>query len=105
MFIVGACDFESQSFCTWNQVSNKFNTSGYDDFDWVLGSGSTPSYGTGPTVDHTKGTALGKKNKNNTRPNSAHSLNYFHHKSDWFTKTQNEILKREILRRKIFHPR
>ena len=91
MLFVGACDFESQSFCTWNQVPNKFNTSGYDDFDWVLGSGSTPSYGTGPTVDHTKGTALGKKNK--VSPNSSDSLSHFQHKSAWFTKTQNELLE------------
>ncbi|XP_047128245.1 MAM and LDL-receptor class A domain-containing protein 1 isoform X1 [Hydra vulgaris] len=55
----GSCDFESQSFCGWTQVLNKKNTTGFDDFDWILNSGSTPSWSTGPSVDHTKGTALG----------------------------------------------
>lgn len=56
----GACDFEAQSFCTWTQVPNsKQNLTGHDDFDWQLLSGSTPSIGTGPKVDHTKGTPLG----------------------------------------------
>ena len=58
----GACDFESQSFCTWSQVPNlSSNKTGYDDFDWELLSGNTPSIGTGPKVDHTKGTPLGKQ--------------------------------------------
>ena len=56
---IGSCDFESQSFCGWDQVPNKKNVTGFDDFDWILNSGSTPSWSTGPTVDHTKGTALG----------------------------------------------
>ena len=59
-YLSGACDFESQSFCTWTQVPNAVNRTGYDNFDWELGSGSTPSAGTGPVVDHTKGTALGR---------------------------------------------
>ncbi|XP_062519621.1 MAM and LDL-receptor class A domain-containing protein 1-like [Corticium candelabrum] len=45
------CDFES-GFCGWkNLLSNGVN--------WRLMSGSTPSVGTGPTTDHTKGTSLG----------------------------------------------
>ncbi|XP_057298293.1 MAM and LDL-receptor class A domain-containing protein 2-like isoform X2 [Hydractinia symbiolongicarpus] len=55
----GECDFESNSFCTWNQVPNAKNRTGYDNFDWELRSGGTPSYGTGPVADHTKGTSLG----------------------------------------------
>jgi len=66
----GACDFESQSFCTWTQVPNlNSNRTGYDDFDWELLSGNTPSIGTGPKVDHTKGTPLGKyRNASNKHP-------------------------------------
>ena len=57
----GACDFEDQSFCTWSQVKNGNSSyTGQDDFDWELLSGSTPSFNTGPKVDHTKGTPLGK---------------------------------------------
>ncbi|XP_071486327.1 MAM and LDL-receptor class A domain-containing protein 1-like [Diadema antillarum] len=48
----GDCDFES-GFCTWT------NDPTGDMFDWILGSGGTPSIGTGPSVDHTLGTALG----------------------------------------------
>ena len=55
----GSCDFEYGSFCTWDNVLNG-NTTGRDDFDWDTVSGSTISYGTGPKVDHTLGTALGK---------------------------------------------
>ncbi len=32
---------------------------GGDDFDWARDSGGTPSSGTGPSVDHTLGTAAG----------------------------------------------
>ena len=58
-FLTGSCDFEGKSFCTWSQVANAKNRTGYDNFDWELGSGSTPSVGTGPIADHTIGTALG----------------------------------------------
>ncbi len=54
----GSCDFERASLCTWSNVPNG-NTTGKDDFDWDLNSGSTSSWGTGPTVDHTLGTAQG----------------------------------------------
>ncbi|KAF6018699.1 hypothetical protein EB796_023000 [Bugula neritina] len=46
------CNFE-QGLCLWrNENSN-------DDFDWLLGTGSTTSRYTGPTVDHTIGTDSG----------------------------------------------
>ena len=45
-FVVGNCDFESKTFCTWVNLQN-------DDFDWLVGSGSTSSSLTGPSQDHT----------------------------------------------------
>ena len=56
----GSCDFEEKSFCTWLNVPNANRSVGLDDFDWTLGSGSTPSYLTGPSTDHTTGTAVGE---------------------------------------------
>ncbi|XP_071956926.1 MAM and LDL-receptor class A domain-containing protein 2-like [Antedon mediterranea] len=45
------CDFES-GFCAWsNDVA--------DDFDWIKGTGSTSSIGTGPATDHTTATDKG----------------------------------------------
>ncbi|XP_041367445.1 MAM and LDL-receptor class A domain-containing protein 2-like [Gigantopelta aegis] len=43
----GRCDFEP-TFCgsSWQQEIN-------DDFDWILHSGTTPTPGTGPSIDHT----------------------------------------------------
>ncbi|XP_053323010.1 MAM and LDL-receptor class A domain-containing protein 1 isoform X2 [Spea bombifrons] len=41
----GRCNFEFD-LCDWKQDEN-------DDFNWNLGSGSTPTYGTGPATDHT----------------------------------------------------
>ncbi|XP_022098207.1 MAM and LDL-receptor class A domain-containing protein 1-like isoform X2 [Acanthaster planci] len=46
------CNFDSGTFCSYNNSQN-------DDFDWILNSGSTPSYGTGPTADHTTGYSRG----------------------------------------------
>lgn len=60
----GSCDFEQKSFCTWLNVPNGNRSVGLDDFDWTLGSGSTPSFRTGPSSDHTTGTAVGKLEKN-----------------------------------------
>jgi len=37
------CDFERGSICSWTQLKD-------DDFDWLLQSGETISFGTGPTV-------------------------------------------------------
>ena len=46
--------------CTWRNQVNGNNKTIQDDFDWTLGSGSTYSYYTGPSSDHTTGSALGK---------------------------------------------
>lgn len=48
----GNCDFE-KGLCTWT------NPGVIDDFDWVLGRGSTASQLTGPSADHTIGNATG----------------------------------------------
>ncbi|EDO47787.1 predicted protein [Nematostella vectensis] len=55
----GSCDFEQKSLCSWVNVKNANRSVGLDDFDWILGSGDTASYQTGPSVDHTLGTATG----------------------------------------------
>lgn len=47
------CDFES-GYCTW---SNDFPS----ELIWLLHSGETPSFDTGPLKDHTLGTAAGKE--------------------------------------------
>ncbi|CAB4024986.1 MAM and LDL-receptor class A domain-containing 2-like, partial [Paramuricea clavata] len=52
--IDGNCDFEENGFCEWHQVIE-----GYDDLDWILHKGDTPSEDTGPKVDHTRGSAEG----------------------------------------------
>ena len=49
--LVGPDDFET-GFGSWSNV-------GGDNIDWTRDSGGTPSSGTGPTVDHTTGTASG----------------------------------------------
>ena len=41
------CDFES-NLCGWTNDRR-------DDFDWRRRRGSTPTAGTGPSTDHTKG--------------------------------------------------
>ncbi|XP_041460944.1 MAM and LDL-receptor class A domain-containing protein 2-like [Lytechinus variegatus] len=48
----GSCDFET-GLCTWRNEEN------LDDFDWKIIQGRTPSFGTGPPVDHTFGTPYG----------------------------------------------
>ena len=48
-----ACDFQ-KGYCQYEDVT------GYDEFDWQRWKGSTPSWGTGPTADHTLGTPDGK---------------------------------------------
>ncbi|XP_072014818.1 MAM and LDL-receptor class A domain-containing protein 1-like [Amphiura filiformis] len=50
-----SCDFEgsgSGSICGWSQDPG-------DDFDWTLDQAGTGSAGTGPSFDHTTGTAAG----------------------------------------------
>jgi hypothetical protein len=37
------CDFESAGICSWTQLKD-------DDFDWLLQSGETISFGTGPNI-------------------------------------------------------
>ncbi|KAL5006374.1 hypothetical protein ScPMuIL_015180 [Solemya velum] len=49
----GSCDFEAD-MCTWH------NTRLLDDFDWMIGSGSSRSTFTGPAYDHTLGTDQGR---------------------------------------------
>ncbi|XP_072014802.1 thyroid hormone-induced protein B-like [Amphiura filiformis] len=43
----GECDFDDDT-CDWRQLQD-------DDFDWTRFTGSTPSYYTGPSRDHTTG--------------------------------------------------
>ncbi|XP_070566390.1 MAM and LDL-receptor class A domain-containing protein 1-like [Ptychodera flava] len=50
---VGECTFEKIG-CTWTNVQSG------DDFDWIVGSGSTITDGTGPSIDHTTGSSAGK---------------------------------------------
>lgn len=49
----GDCNFES-GMCTWVNVPQG------DDFDWLRGRGSTTSFGTGPSTDHTTNSSAGK---------------------------------------------
>ncbi|KFM70445.1 MAM and LDL-receptor class A domain-containing protein, partial [Stegodyphus mimosarum] len=48
----GSCDFETD-LCTWQNADSDV------DLEWVRNSGSTPTAGTGPDVDHTLGTEFG----------------------------------------------
>ena len=52
--IIDSCDFDDPTICTW--VNDRVS----DYFDWTDGSAGTPSQGTGPSVDHTYGTATGE---------------------------------------------
>lgn len=52
VFFLGDCDFE-KGVCTYAQEKKE------DDFDWLRGSGQTPSWKTGPSKDHTLGTKSG----------------------------------------------
>ncbi|XP_065844411.1 MAM and LDL-receptor class A domain-containing protein 2-like isoform X2 [Oscarella lobularis] len=49
--VTGDCTFETGS-CFWNNVI-------CDDDDWLINKGLTPSFSTGPSVDHTKSTKKG----------------------------------------------
>ena len=54
LFLLSAeCEFETPKICGYTQDSG-------DDFDWTRGSGNTTSLDTGPSSDHTYGTAAGK---------------------------------------------
>jgi hypothetical protein len=48
------CTFQ-EDLCSWVNGQNGV----VDDVDWLRNSGSTPSFGTGPTIDHTTGTPQG----------------------------------------------
>jgi len=58
-------DFDLKANCS-TVCGNSCNISGQwsnysnDDFDWTVNSGGTPTGGTGPLVDYTKGTIAGK---------------------------------------------
>lgn len=47
------CTFD-QDLCGWKQMEN------IDFFDWTRISGLTPSFGTGPSEDHTRGDSKNK---------------------------------------------
>jgi hypothetical protein len=53
----GGCETEICPFT--NGLANEMNGNG-DDIDWRTNDGDTPSSSTGPSVDHTLGTAAGK---------------------------------------------
>ncbi|MBI2967648.1 MAG: T9SS type A sorting domain-containing protein [Bacteroidetes bacterium] len=57
-------DFESQSTCattcmTSCTITGNFSNVSNDNTDWTVDAGGTPSFNTGPAVDHTLGTATG----------------------------------------------
>ena len=54
------CDFEAD-MCTWLNVPRS------DDFDWLRGSGSTPSSYTGPSTDHSTNSPVGKSHSKNCK--------------------------------------
>lgn len=47
------CEFDDDKFCYWTNEPNNVYT-----FDWLRGTGATPSTNTGPTADHTTGTGM-----------------------------------------------
>lgn len=51
---VNMCTFE-EDLCSWINAPNGV----FDQYDWLRNSGATPSFGTGPSVDHTFGTPEG----------------------------------------------
>lgn len=51
--LAAACDFEYDR-CGWKEASDDS-----DQFDWQRRKGSTPSIGTGPTIDHTTNSTSG----------------------------------------------
>ena len=53
LFLLAFCDFEDPKICGYTQDQG-------DIFDWTKGSGNTTSIRTGPSSDHTYGTAFGK---------------------------------------------
>ncbi|XP_065183994.1 MAM and LDL-receptor class A domain-containing protein 1-like [Sycon ciliatum] len=49
---LGLTDFETTGLNSWKQSKT-------DKFDWTIDNGGTPSISTGPSIDHTLGTAAG----------------------------------------------
>lgn len=54
----GSCDYSGDP-CNFQDDSCSFTQDNTDNFDWVRTKGSTPTPGTGPTVDHSYGSSLG----------------------------------------------
>jgi hypothetical protein len=50
---VNLCDFENKDLCNWMNVKD------VDEFDWLINTGPSDYYGTGPSEDHTYGTSEG----------------------------------------------
>ena len=75
------CDFESLHTCYFTQ---DFLT---DDMDWVLGSGRTPSVGTGPSNDHTYGNSSGKTTGRRGEGSLRNGHTGFEVRFDWFSNT------------------
>lgn len=53
VYIIGPddCDFDfGDGFCSWAKSNDND-----DKFEWLIGSGATPSSSTGPSADHTSG--------------------------------------------------
>ena len=46
------CDFENKDLCQWRGVKG-------NELDFLIDSAGTPSFNTGPSADHTKGTSAG----------------------------------------------
>lgn len=59
------CNFEQADLCGYVNIHDN-NT---DNFDWFRASGLTGSQGTGPSNDHTYGTAAGMDNQNQQAAN------------------------------------
>lgn len=53
VLIIGDCDFEKFSMCTYLQEQTE------DTFDWLRGRGATSSWKTGPSTDNTRKDANG----------------------------------------------
>lgn len=69
------CTFEyflgaPSPICGWTQDGN-------DQFDWRRASGSTASYRTGPSFDHTYGTNKGKHNSVTTKSRLGGNFDFF----------------------------
>lgn len=50
----GDCNFENDDLCLWESDITTAK------LQWVVNNGETPTFGTGPTIDHTFGTSKGK---------------------------------------------